>query len=216
VTDVAREIDLSRLAGTQVGLFDSLPTAVDARFSRAQRQDLDETSWIEYVPTWLTGSDALFRELLARAPWEQRTRWMYTREVDEPRLTAQYPRVSMAPSHVLREVAASLTRRYHCAYRSLWINLYRDEHDSTAWHGDRIGRVTPDCVVPVLSLGSTRTFLIRPAAGGPSVTFRPAAGDLIVMGGRCQVDWRHSVPKQATPAGARISINFKPTPLRSG
>jgi alkylated DNA repair dioxygenase AlkB len=35
---------------------------------------------------------------------------------------------------------------------------------------------------------------------------------LIVMGGRCQVDWRHAVPKQATASGPRISINFKPSP----
>ena len=34
------------------------------------------------------------------------------------------------------------------------------------------------------------------------------AGDLIVMGGRCQRDWRHCVPKQATPSGPRISVNF--------
>jgi alkylated DNA repair dioxygenase AlkB len=36
-------------------------------------------------------------------------------------------------------------------------------------------------------------------------------GDLIVMGGRAQRDWRHSVPKQATPAGPRISIDFAPS-----
>jgi hypothetical protein len=41
---------------------------------------------------------------------------------------------------------------------------------------------------------------------GPAV----ASGDLVVMGGRAQRDWRHSVPKQATPAGPRISINFAP------
>ena len=34
-------------------------------------------------------------------------------------------------------------------------------------------------------------------------------GDLVVMGGRCQTEWRHSVPKQTTPAGPRISVNFR-------
>jgi alkylated DNA repair dioxygenase AlkB len=42
------------------------------------------------------------------------------------------------------------------------------------------------------------------------VSLAAASGDLIVMGGRSQRDWRHSVPKQATPAGPRISINFAP------
>jgi hypothetical protein len=28
------------------------------------------------------------------------------------------------------------------------------------------------------------------------------------MSGRCQRDWLHSVPKQARPAGPRVSVNF--------
>ncbi len=206
--------DLEALLGTsQVGLFDGLPTGFDPAFTNAQRIDLDQWSWIEFVPSWITGSDRLFRDILRTAPWEQRSRWMYTQDVIEPRLTAQYSRMSQAPQVILREIAAAFTRRYHSGYRSLWMNLYRDQHDSTAWHGDRIGRVTPNCVVPVLSLGASRRFLIRPLEGGKSTTFHPGAGDLIVMGGRCQVEWVHSVPKQVTPSGPRISINFKPTAL---
>ena len=201
------------LATSPVGLFDEVPTSIDLSFASAHRVELDHWSWIEYVPSWVTGSDRLFRDILLSAPWEQRSRWMYTREVSEPRLTAQYARTSLAPEIILREIAAALTRRYHSGYRSLWMNLYRDQHDSTAWHGDRIGRVTPNCVVPVLSLGAPRTFLIRPLEGGRSTTFHPGSGDLIVMGGRCQVEWVHSVPKQTTPSGPRISINFKPTAL---
>jgi hypothetical protein len=41
------------------------------------------------------------------------------------------------------------------------------------------------------------------------VTFRPAAGDLVVMGGRGQRDWVHGVPKTQRPVGARISVNFQ-------
>lgn len=202
----------SVLSAYQGGLFEEFPTVIDHAFSGAQRIQLDEASWIEYVPAWITGSESLFKELLSTAPWQQRTRWMYTQDIIEPRLTAEYRTVSMAPQSIMGEIAASLSRRYQCSYRSLWMNLYRDHHDSTAWHGDRIGRITPDCVVPVLSLGSTRRFLIRPLEGGKSVTFHPASGDLIVMGGRCQVDWLHCVPKQATVSGPRISINFKPSP----
>jgi alkylated DNA repair dioxygenase AlkB len=207
--------DLEALLTTsQGGLFDDVPTSVDSLFKNVQRVELDQWSWIEYVPSWITGSDHLFRNMLRTAPWEQRTRWMYTQDVLEPRLTAQYERISLAPQVILREIAAALTHRYHSGYRSLWMNLYRDHHDSTAWHGDRIGRVTPNCIVPVLSLGAARKFLIRPLEGGKSRTFHPGSGDLIVMGGRCQVEWVHSVPKQTTPSGPRISINFKPTALR--
>lgn len=198
----------------QGGLFEEFPTVIDHSFNGALRVQLDETSWIEHVPNWISGSEGLFKDLLRSAPWQQRTRWMYTHDVIEPRLTAQYPQVSGAPLSIMRDITAALSLRYASRYESLWMNLYRDHHDSTAWHGDRIGRVTPDCVVPVLSLGASRRFLIRPLeGGGKSVTFHPASGDLIVMGGRCQVDWRHAVPKQVAPSGPRISINFKPSPI---
>jgi alkylated DNA repair dioxygenase AlkB len=197
----------------QGGLFEEFPTAVDHSFNGARRLQLDETSWIEHVPNWVSGSESLFKDLLRSAPWQQRTRWMYTQDVVEPRLTAQYSHVSRTPVSIMREITTALSQRYASRYDSLWMNLYRDHHDSTAWHGDRIGRVTPDCVVPVLSLGASRRFLIRPVeGGGKSLMLHPASGDLIVMGGRCQVDWRHAVPKQVTPSGPRISINFKPSP----
>lgn len=63
----------------------------------------------------------------------------------------------------------------------------------------------------MLSLGATRRFHLKPCYGGPSTVLEAASGDLIVMGGRCQRVWRHSVAKQATPAGPRISVNFQST-----
>jgi alkylated DNA repair dioxygenase AlkB len=66
-------------------------------------------------------------------------------------------------------------------------------------------------VIPVLSLGATRRFLIRPQAGGASTAIVTHGGDLVVMGGRCQQDYRHSVPKQKQAGGARLSLNFSVT-----
>jgi alkylated DNA repair dioxygenase AlkB len=179
-------------------------------FSRARRIALDRTSWIEHIPNWLGRPEAVFADLMRTAPWLQRDRWMYTRTVIEPRLTADFPDLEEVPLPVLREMVAALSAHYGVRYCSLWVNLYRDQHDSTAWHGDNIGRVQAESIVPVLTLGASRRFLIRPTAGGRTLTFRPVSGDLIVMGGRAQRDWRHAVPKESTPSGPRISINFAP------
>jgi alkylated DNA repair dioxygenase AlkB len=85
---------------------------------------------------------------------------------------------------------------------------YRDHRDSTSWHADRPASIPQTAVVPVLSLGATRRFLIRPNSGGPNTTLIPAGGDVLIMQGRCQRGWQHSVPKQRTPAGPRMSVNF--------
>jgi alkylated DNA repair dioxygenase AlkB len=200
---------LSALASRQGDLFESLGPAVDAGFAGARRIELDETSWIEHVPGWLRASGGLFDELIVTASWEQRYRYIYDRRVAEPRLTAEYRDISDVPEQ-LHAITAALTRHYKVAYQYLWLNLYRSHRDSTSWHGDPIGKIQQASTVPVLSLGATRRFLIRPAEGGKSVSLAAASGDLIVMGGRAQRDWRHSVPKQAIPVGPRISINFAP------
>ena len=195
----------------QLGLFARGEPAIGTRFAGARRVALDRTSWVEHVPGWLAPSGALFESLLAAAAWEQRDRWMFERMVREPRLTAEFPDLSAVPLPLLREIGAALSRHYGVPYDGLWVNLYRDERDSTSWHGDRPSCKRDECIVPVLSLGATRRFLIRPRDGGKSTVFQPAGGDLIVMGGRCQKDWLHAVPKQTQPAGARISVNFQST-----
>jgi alkylated DNA repair dioxygenase AlkB len=194
----------------QASLFGDADTELAFDFSLTRRLALDRTSWVEHVPNWLSHAEGLFGELMETAPWLQRDRWMYTRTVIEPRLTADYPDVDEVPSKTLRALAAGLSEHYGVRYRSLWVNLYRDQHDSTAWHGDNIGRVQAHAIVPVLTLGASRRFLMRPTAGGQTLTFRPVSGDLIVMGGRAQRDWRHCVPKESLPSGPRISINFAP------
>ena len=71
-------------------------------------------------------------------------------------------------------------------YDGLWMNWYRDHRDSTSWHADRPASLQQTAIVPVLSLGATRRFLIRPNSGGPSTTFIPVGGDVLIMRGRCQ------------------------------
>jgi alkylated DNA repair dioxygenase AlkB len=190
------------------GAPDQAAFGFDAAFATTKRIQLDATSWVDHVPGWLTGHDSLMRTLLAEAEWEQRERWMYTRMVTEPRLTAEYPVISRAPQQVLRDLAEGLAAHYGQPFTRLWMNWYRNNDDGTGWHADREASKLPEAIIPVLSLGAARRFLIRSAAGGSGTTIVASGGDLVVMGGRCQQDYQHSVPKQKTQAGARVSLNF--------
>ena len=189
-----------------------LDVTVDGTFAMSTRIQLDETSWVDHVPGWLSGGATLMEMLIRTATWEQRTRWMYTRVVDEPRLTAEYPVISDAPQPVLHYLADVLSTRYEQRYHRLWMNHYRDHNDGTGWHADRPADKQAESVIPVLSLGATRRFLIRPVSGGASTTIVARDGDLVVMGGRCQRDYQHSVPKFARFTGPRVSLNFSSVP----
>ena len=183
--------------------------AVDTSFATAKRIALDARSWVEVVPGWMSGSHILLERLTTAVPWKQHDRRLFEQTFREPRLTAEYRSLRNVPEKALNDAVRALSQHYDVVYDSLWLNLYRDGQDSTGWHRDRFSCRRPECIVPVLTLGATRRFLIKPRAGGTSVAFKPGSGDLIVMGGRSQEDWVHSVPKDPGVGERRISINFQ-------
>jgi hypothetical protein len=105
-------------------------------------------------------------------------------------------------------VGDALSVRYGVTLSGPALNYYRDGRDSVAPHADRELRDLDDTIVAILTLGARRPFLLRPRAGGPSIDVAPASGDLLVMGGRCQREWQHAVPK-VRRAGPRISASWR-------
>ncbi len=194
----------------QPSLWAGQRTVVDVSFDDLERVQLDEDSWVDYHPSWMSGSDRAFEELLRDVAWNQRRRWMYDRQVDEPRLTSwkAIGERNIGDYGWLEETRASLSAHYDVRFDSVGLNLYRDGADSVAWHRDRIPSEIADPVVALVSLGEPRKFLLRPHGGGRSRTFKLGRGDLLVTGGQTQRRFEHSVPKTKS-AGARMSIVFR-------
>ncbi|MCW2516673.1 MAG: putative alkylated repair protein [Mycobacterium sp.] len=186
------------------------PTIDLEALAAATERRLDDESSITVVHGFIRGHRQLLSEMTALDGWQQRQRWMFDRRVDEPRLTNEYCDL-VGASAMLVDIAAAVSLYCGVPYDGIWMNWYRNHEDGTGWHADRPANTAPTASVPVLSLGATRRFLIRPAGGGRSTVFTPEGGDLLIMRGRCQKDWRHCVPKQRTPAGARVSLNFTST-----
>lgn len=206
---------MGRSAGTPVitwqpSLWAELGTAVDAAFQDLERTWLDADSWVDHSPGWMSGSERAFEELLGGVAWSQRRRWMYDRQVDEPRLTSwqRIDRAGAVGHRWLEDAREALSGYYEVGFDSVGINLYRDGADSVAWHRDRIPAEIVDPVVALVSLGEPRTFLLRPHGGGKSRTFRLGHGDLLVTGGQTQRRFEHSVPKVRS-AGPRMSVVFR-------
>jgi alkylated DNA repair dioxygenase AlkB len=194
----------------QPTLFDADASSFDAAFRGLERIQLDDVSWLDHAPGWVRGSDALFLQVLAARRWGERTRWMYDRRVREPRLTSTWELGSGEPLEpvLLEEMRRCLGARYGVVFDSAGFNLYRDGEDSVAWHGDKIRAEIDDPIIPLVSLGEPRRFLVRPKGGGRSRAFHLGRGDLLVTGGATHRAWDHAVPKVAR-AGPRISIAFR-------
>jgi alkylated DNA repair dioxygenase AlkB len=188
---------------------ESDPPAERLSFAALRRDALDDRSWLDVVPGWVPDHAALFDWLLEHAPWQQRTRTMWEQDVLEPRLVAAWQTGAPLPDAV-RELVAPLDARYGVAFDSCLVNLYRDGSDAVAWHGDTVRKRLSDPLVATVSLGARRSFLLKPVDGGPVARrYRPGEGDLLVMGGACQHEWVHAVPREAAASGARMSVTLR-------
>lgn len=188
-----------------------------------ERMWLDEHSWVDVARGWVDDPEELCTTLVASTPWQQGRVWRYERWVDEPRL-GSYWRVGDPPPHpALPDLHRTVQARTGVRFDGAALALYRDNRDSVAFHRDRELRWLEDTVIGVLSLGARRPWLLRTRANryahelpnrGATIDLHPASGDLLIMGGRCQTDWEHSVPKVDRRVGPRVSLQWRWTSRR--
>ncbi|WP_405825440.1 alpha-ketoglutarate-dependent dioxygenase AlkB [Streptomyces sp. NBC_01390] len=202
-------------AHLQGSLFDQTDELRLDTLAGMRRTPLGQGAWIDELPGWLHGADALFEQLAAEVPWRAERRKMYDHVVDVPRLLAFYSEADALPHPVLSRARDELAAHYAAElgepFTTAGLCYYRDGRDSVAWHGDRTGRgARENTMVAILSVGTPRDLLLRPVGGGEAVRRALGHGDLIVMGGSCQRTWEHAVPKSTRVTGPRISVQFRP------
>ena len=188
----------------QLDLFATGAPSFDEEFRALRRTTLSHGAWIDHVPGWVSGHDALFEELEQTLSWRRETMKMYDKIVEVPRLLAKVPQTG-----IVEDMRKAISKHYEEEFVFATAALYRDGNDSVAFHGDTTARNMVEAKVATVSLGDPRRFLLKPAEGGASIAFALGRGDLVVMGGTCQRTWRHGIPKVAN-AGPRIAIMFRP------
>lgn len=151
-----------------------------------------------------------FQQLYAGIAWKSGTRLMYEREVEVPRLRAHFRLDDPGLPPALREAQAAVTAAVDAPFDSVGLNLYRDQHDSVAPHGDKLAEIVRGQPIALLSLGATRRMTIRAKRPpGRMLQLDLAAGSLLLMSWETQRHYDHGIPKQRTPVGPRISLAFR-------
>lgn len=187
----------------------------------------DEYGQIRYSPRFIDEMLAAqwMEQLRSEIAWQEGRRQMYDREVDIPRLRAHFRATDPRLPALLRGALDVVRAHTHVPFDSLGLNLYRDHHDSVAPHNDKLEDIVKGQPIALLSLGATRTMVIR-RKKPPVRQLRLAleAGSLLLMSWETQLHYDHGIPKQPHHADPRISVAFRvrgdPTgpepPRRSG
>ena len=164
--------------------------------------------------------DMSVEDALCGIVWEQPTLRIFGREVLAPRLTAwfgtgayTYAGKRHEPSPMPEWVDAArldIERMTGATFNSVLLNYYRDGRDSVSWHADDEPELGDEPTIASWSIGAYRTFAMR-ANSDARTSWRTllGGGDLLIMSGRSQLDYQHSVPKTTRPIGPRINPTFR-------
>lgn len=163
-------------------------------------------------------ADALLARLRESVAWKQEQgSW----GAPYPRLTAlygdegiiytysgvSYPCLVWTPE--LDRVRGRVEQTTEARFNSVLLNLYRDGRDSMGWHADDEPELGANPVVPSISLGAPRRFLLRHNRTKRRIEYTLAHGSLLIMTGTLQHFWKHQLPKTARPVGERINLTFR-------
>jgi alkylated DNA repair dioxygenase AlkB len=152
-----------------------------------------------------------FDSLLHDVNWGAYHRVMYGREILVPRLIANYMHgvLKDQPQSVMDafEIVRSLVG---VPFNTVSLNLYRDEKDSVAPHGDKVHKLVADQPIAILSLGAPRRMSLREkkeSARNQYLEVEP--GSVLIMSYDSQTTHVHGIPKQNRACGPRISLAFR-------
>jgi alkylated DNA repair dioxygenase AlkB len=187
------------------------------------RIDLSAASWLEHEPAFLAPAEAtrVLDQLRGELAWEQREIVLFGRNIPQPRLIGwggavpyRYSGQTLEPRALTATVSALLARVSAFArapFNHVLANRYRDGRDSMGMHADDERELGPAPVVATLSLGAARRFVIAPrrANAGPRRSLTLESGSLLVMGGACQAELRHGLPRDPAVQAERISLTFR-------
>ncbi len=167
-------------------------------------------------------AQGLLEVLVATTPWCQEPIRMFGREILQPRLIAWHgdpgatytysgarhePAPWTPPLESIRDRLLPITGPFN----SVLCNLYRDGRDRMGWHADDEPELGPSPKIASVSLGATRSFLLKHDIRKDLETVRIllASGSLLVMQGPTQRCWKHAVPGTLRPVGPRLNLTFR-------
>lgn len=162
-------------------------------------------------------ADQYYMKLLEDTPWHLYQMPMYDKMITAPRMIAWYGQQEEASEQTQPWTPELLTLRQKVEaetglkFNAVLLNLYRDGHDSVAWHSDREHKIGRNPNIASVTFGQTRPFRFRhktnKAIGQVEIPLHH--GTLLLMSGTTNTYWEHHIPKSARPLLPRINLTFR-------
>lgn len=181
-----------------------------------------DISYLERLDLGLP-ADELLSDLIENVRWRAESITVWGKTHPQPRLIAwygdagrayRYSGIQLAPlpwNSLLEQVRDRVELVAKSKFNSVLLNYYRDHRDGMGFHSDDEPELGSRPVIASLSLGETRTFVLKSKAkdGRSSVRIPLEPGSLLIMKGDTQLNWMHGIEKLTRPCGPRVNLTFR-------
>jgi len=166
-------------------------------------------------------ADRLMKALLQDINWQHDELIIYGKKITTKRMAAWYGDRSYSYTYsnatktalpwipALTELKLLVEQQAEWKFNSCLLNLYHSGEEGMSWHSDDEKELGDQTTIASLSLGAERTFSFRHKHTKESVSLALENGSLLIMKGKTQANWQHSLPKVRHVNQPRINLTFR-------
>ena len=180
------------------------------------------SSDIEYIKSFYSESEAdeIFKQLL-KLTYKQESLKIFGKQVLVPRkilwiadkgVNYSYSNTLHEPEPwptFLKKIKNHLNESLKADFNGVLINSYSSGQDSMGWHSDDEKELGSEPLIASLSFGATRRFLLKNKKTAQTTKLLLEHGSLLLMRGKSQEDYKHSLPKMLRVTKRRINLTFR-------
>jgi alkylated DNA repair dioxygenase AlkB len=166
-------------------------------------------------------SDELLTKLISKLPWESMVIKMFGRETKIPRLQCwigdegcnyKYSGKKLNRQNWTKDltmIREKIYKEFKIDFNSVLVNYYRDGKDSMGWHSDDEKELGHNPTIASISFGSERDLVFKNKISKETLSIAQVHGCLILIDGKTQKNWQHSIKKTRKVIGPRINLTFR-------
>ena len=166
-------------------------------------------------------SNELLQSLIETMSWESMKIRMFGREVVIPRLQCWIGddgcEYSYSGKQLHRQpwtskllmIKEQIEESANLEFNSVLVNYYRDGQDSMGWHADDEKELGKDPTIAALSFGGERDLVFKNILSKETLAIPQLHGALIIIDGKTQRYWQHSIKKTKKFISPRINLTFR-------
>ena len=176
---------------------------------------------IEVIPRFDKRCTFEMEKLLNNLELQQESIQLFGKFVLQPRLSRFYsdPNISYIYSQrkfvgikwtdELNELKGKIEEVTSTRFNSALVNYYRNGNDSMGLHSDNEPELGICPTIASMNYGASRKMVFRRNGTKEKMELVLNHGDLLIMSGTLQHNWKHEIPKQRKITDSRLNITFR-------